>query len=281
MILGCQNKHWGNIEEATKFWLELGIDHLMVKNAENIPLINAKGEIRYEDFRKLGRLQDEYGVKYHLHPYRFFVKRRNDEILLDTLSNDARTLYKNIIKEIDNQIQENGLYPLIVFHLTTLDDPELPYKQTEEMGLKQAKEFFQSLDLKSNIALETMHDPYRNPGYWLLGYKANHFLEIIGDRKFGICIDTGHLFMAEEPLRKFLELPYPILSIHYNGCDGKSDSHHLPTKDNIKDAELVEKLLKSVKGPIILEIRNYGYSKEILKKIISETKKGVVLEKLL
>ncbi len=50
----------------------------------------------------------------------------DNEILLDTLSNDA---------------PRKCLYPLIVFRLTTLDDPKLPYKQTEEMGLKQAKEF--------------------------------------------------------------------------------------------------------------------------------------------
>ena len=277
MIAG-QNKYWGrNIEESIKLWTNLDVKHLMIKETKDINLIKPDGKINTETFKKLGKLQDEYDIKFHVHPYRVSVQVQQGEIFLDMLSEYARKIYKNILQEMDKQIQINGLYPLIDLHLTTLDDPKLGHKQSENEGIKAGKEFFQDLELESKIALETMHDPYRNPGFSLLGYKAKHFSEIIKDKKnIGICIDTGHLFMANEPLNNFLNLPYPILSIHYNGCDGKTDSHHMPNKNNIKEPEKIEKLLK-IEGPVVLEIRNYNYSEKAMKKLIENTKAGKIV----
>lgn len=275
-MLGGQNKYWGTVEEATETWSSLGVNHLMIKSTNDIPLISPKGKIIVEDFKKLGKLQDDYGVTYHLHPYNIFVQKGNRKILLDTLTKEARPTYRQLIHDIDKQIQENGLYPFIELHLTTLHNPKLEFEQTEEEGIKAEREFLDSLDLESKLALETMPDPYENPGYSLLGFKAEHFVKTIGNKNFGICIDTGHSFKAKESLKKFLDLPYPIFSIHYNSWVGNEDSHHIPKRKNIKDVDLFEDFLKNFNGLIVFEIRNYNYSKEELQKLIQNTLNTVV-----
>jgi sugar phosphate isomerase/epimerase len=280
MLLAWQNKFWGkNVEETTKVWLSFGIKHVMIKNTENFPLISTDGTVREKDFKKLGKLQEEYDVKYHFHPYNTMIKLNGEKYRLqnlDCLSNKTRLTFAKILKNIDELIQENNLYPLIVLHLPVLDYPGSEEKQAAEKALESGKEFFQSIEIKSTIGLETTHDPYRNPGFSLLGNKALHFAEIIGNKKnINIVIDTGHLNMAEEPLKKFIDLPYQIISLHFNGNDGKSDSHEIPNRNNMKDIELVEKLLKKIKGPIVFEIKEY--SKENILKLIENTRNGKII----
>jgi len=275
-MLAAQNKYWGTVEEATKLWLGLGIGHLMIKNTKDIPLVNPKGEVVYESFRRLGKLQEEYGVSFHTHPYNNFVQTGGRRFNTDSLSKPVVSIYRKLLHDMDNQIQENGLFPLITLHLTVLDYPGSNEKKTEEEGLKIGKEFFQSLELKSDLVLETMPDPYKDRKYSLLGCKSKHFAEIIGDRDFGLCIDTGHQFMAKEPLKNFLGLPHPVRSIHFNSWVGDTDSHHIPNRQNMREVELVEGLLKNVRGPIVFEIRNYDYSEEELRRLIEDTLKGIV-----
>jgi sugar phosphate isomerase/epimerase len=276
-MLAGQNKYWGKtLEEATKIWLNLGIDHLMVKKTEDTPFVTPKGELVYETFKKLGKIQKEYGVSYLIHPYNNFVQTRDRTFNTDSLSKPVIPIYRKILQELDNQIQENELHPLITLHLTVLDYPGSNEKKTEEEGLKIGKQFFQSLELKSDLALETMPDPYKDRQYSLLGCKSKHFAEIIGDRDFALCIDTGHQFMAEEPLKNFLDLPYQVSSLHYNSWVGDTDSHHIPNRQNMREVELVEGLLKNVRGPIVFEIRNYDYSEEELRRLIEDTLKGIV-----
>jgi len=275
-ILAGQNKYWGTLEEATKTWLDVGIDHLMVKKLEDTPFVNQNGELIYETFKKLGKMQEEYGVSYLLHPYNNFVQIGNRRFNTDSLSKPVVPIYRKMLEDMDNQIQENGLYQLITLHLPVLDYPGSNEKKSEKEGLKIGREFFQTLELESDLALETMPDAYKAPGYSVLGFKPQHFVELIGDRDFGLCIDTGHQFMAEEPLKNFLGLPYPVLSVHYNSWVGDTDSHHIPNKQNMREVELVEGLLKSVKGPIVFEIRNYDYSEEELRRLIEDTLKGVI-----
>jgi len=279
MLLAGQNNYWGKtIEESTKSWLDFGIEHIMVKNNNNILLVSPEGKVITEDFKKLGRLQKEYGVEYHIHPYNSFANIEGNKYSLDFISDKSKAIYAKILKDFDALVQENELYPLITLHLPMLDYPNSIEKQEEAEAIKNGREFFQSLELKTTIGLETQHDPYRNPGYSLLGNKAWHFSEIIGDRKdFSLVIDTGHLNMAEEPLKKFLELPYPVASIHFNGNKGEKDSHEMPNRSNMKDVELIERLLKKVDGPIVLEIQKRDYSKDEILRLIESTKAGKVI----
>ncbi len=276
MIAG-QNKHHGNTtEEAIKKWSDLGVNHLMIKRTSHLPLIKSNGEVRVEDFKTLGKLQKIYGVEFHIHPYDLYTIINSEKILLDTLSNVAKPIYKKMLEGIDEQIHKFDLYPLIVAHLPVLKYPDIEQVQSEEVALDAAKKVFQDLELESSLALETMHDPYRNPGRHLLGYQIEHFTEIIGDRNFGICIDTGHLTLSEESVNKYLELPFPVLCVHLNGNAGKRDDHHIATRNNIKDSEVIEDLLKTVDGPIVLEIGNHDYSEEEIRIVVDRTRKGLI-----
>lgn len=278
MLLAGQNKYWGKtVEEATKLWSNFGITHVMIKNAEDIPLISPKGIVRKEDFKRLGELQKEYDVRYHLHPYNLFVNFENNTYNLDCVSDKTKGIFTKVLRDFDRSMQENSLYPLITLHLPVLDYPGSKEKQKEEKALKNGKEFFQSLDLETPVDLEVVHDPYRNSGWSLLGYRAWHFSEIVGSKRFSLSIDTGHLNLAEEHLKKFVDLGYPITSLHLHGNNGKGDMHEIPNRNNIKDVELVEKLLKKVKGPIVLEIQNHNYSRDDILKLIENTKAGKIV----
>ncbi len=273
-MIGAQIKYWGRIEDATKFWSELGINYLLVKQQDDMIFIKPNGKIDEENFKRLGKLQKEYGVKYEVHPYHLFVRNK----LLDFLSDEeSKIIFKKILEEIDRRIIEEELAPLITIHPPEYSNPNYKYRQTEEEALKAGKDFFRKLELQSSLALETMHDPYRNPGFALIGYRSKDFVDLIGDKSFGICLDTGHLNLAKEPLENFLKLPYKILSIHLHGNDGNSDKHEIPTKRNVKNWELIEKMLKKVSCPVILEIRNYNYSRDLLENLIKNLKKGVLL----
>lgn len=278
MILAGQNKHWGrDIEQATETWLGFGVDHLVVKSNHDTALLSSWGNVIEKDFSRLGRLQREYGVRYHLHPYNIYVTVGKKGYNLDFFNEETVPIYGKALRRIDDLMQENELYPLITMHLTVMDYPFATKKQTEEEALRAGKSFFQSLDLKTPIGLENTHDPYRNPRWSLLGYKAEHFSEIIGNKKMSLVIDTGHLNIAEEPLEKFTSLPYPIASIHFNGNNGVKDSHEMPNRENMKDVELVESLLKTVDGPIVIEIQNYGYSRDEMMKLIENTRAGKIV----
>lgn len=264
MLLAGQNKYWGEVEEATEFWLGLGIDHITIKRVEDMQLLDQNGKIIEEDFKKLGGLQKKYNVRYQLHPYNFIF---TNAFITPSLKNTQPMLYQ-ILADLDKRIQEYGFYPLLTLHLPIIDHPEHHLGLDEKTALKNSLDFFQGLNLKVPVALENMPDPYRNPGHSQLGYKSEHFLRLIGNKNFGLCIDTGHLKMAEESLKKFLELPYQIYSVHLNGTDGTEDKHLLPTRENIGDFKGVVQVLKKCQGPIVFEVKSYNYSKEEVKECI-------------
>lgn len=271
MLLAAQNKYWGTVEKATQFWLRLGINHLMIKRKGEIRLIDQNGRVVEEDFKKLHQLQEKYNVKYHLHPYDLVL----GNLYITSSVRNAQPALNRILTNLDEKIYEYELYPLITIHLPRFDHPKYSFDLDDKAALKNGVDFFKNLELKSKLALETMHDPYRNPGHALLGYKAEHFLKLIRDKNFGVCIDTGHLRMAEEPLEKFLELPYPIPSVHLNGNNGTKDQHQLPIRENVGDFKKVVEALKRCKGPIVFEIRNFGYSERELKKCINFWREAV------
>ncbi len=266
MLLAGQNKYWGTIEEATEFWLGLGINLIMVKRTEDMQLLDQDGRVIEEDFKKLHKLQKEYNVKYQLHPYNLFF---NNTFITPSLKN-TQPILNQILTDLDKRIQGYDFYPLLTFHLPRIDHPEHHLGLDEKTALENSINFFQDLNLKTKLALETMHDPYKGiSGHVLLGYKAEHFLKLIGNKKFGLCIDTGHLKMAKEPLEKFLELPYPLYSVHLNGTDGTGDKHFLPTEENTGDLKGVVRAMKKCQGPIVFEVRSYNYSKDEVKKCIN------------
>lgn len=271
MLLAGQNRYWGEVEEATEFWLGLGIDHIMIKRAEDMQLLDENGKVIEEDFKKLHKLQEKYRVKYHLHPYNLVF----NNVYVTSYFKNTQPILKQILTDLDKRIQKYGLYPLITIHPPEFDHPKHHFDIDEKTAFKDCIDFFQNLSLKSKLALETMSDPYRNPGHALLGYKPEHFLKLIGNKNFGLCIDIGHLKMAEEPLKKFLELPYPIYSVHLNGTDGTEDKHFLPTRENVGDFEGVVKALKKCQGPIVFEVRSYNYSEEEVKECIDFWKNSI------
>lgn len=265
ILLAGQNKYWGNLEEATEFWLKLGIKHVMIKLTKNTKYIES-GKVVEREFERYQKLQEKYNARYHFHPYALSMKEK----LIDSSIKAHHQLLKNILTELDEQIYQYGLYPLITAHLPVFEKPDYNLKVDRQVALKNGKSFFQNLNLKSHLALEVMHGPFRNKtenGTALLGYKAEHFREIIGDKNYGLCIDVGHLNLTNEPLEKFLELPYPIFSVHLHGNDGSRDSHHMAYKDNVTNFKLVKKILKNVDGPVVLEVGRYNYSCDNFKRL--------------
>lgn len=271
MLLAGQNKYWGTVEEATQFWLTLGISHIMVKRTKDIKFVDSNGKVKEQDFMSLYKLQKKYKVKYHLHPYNLIV---NGTPLTASLKN-TQPILGQILTDLDRKVHLYGLYPLITIHLPSFAHPKFHLDLNERVVVENSKEFFQNLKLKSKLALENAFDPYKHHGCALLGYKSEHFLEFIRDKNFGLCIDIGHLNMQKEPLEKFLELPYPVYSFHLHGNDGTGDKHQLPTRKNVKDLENIVKALRKCKGPIVLEIRNYDYRQDEIKQCISFWKKLV------
>lgn len=271
MLLTAQNKYWGTIEEATEFWLGLGINHIMVKRTEDVRLLDQNGKVMEGDFKKLSGLQKKYNVKYQLHPYNFIF---TNAFVTPSLKSTQPMLCQ-ILADLDKRIQEYGFYPLLTLHLPRIDHPEHHFGLSEKTALKNSIDFFQGLNLKVPVALENMPDPYRNPGHSQLGYKSEHFLKLIGDKNFGLCLDTGHINIAKEPLKKFLELPYPLYSVHLHGTDETGDKHFLPTKENIGDFEGMVRALKGCQGPIVFEVRSYNYSKDEVRKCINFWKDAV------
>lgn len=258
ILLAGQNKYWGTLERATEFWLKLGIKHVMIKWTKDTKFVE-NGRVQKKEFERFQKLQEEYGTQYHFHPYNL----RLGENAISPSLKKYHSILKKLLINLDEQIHQRGLYPLITAHLPAFEKPKGNLKVDKHVALKNGKIFFQDLQLKSRLALEIMHSPYRNqnsPDVALLGYKPEHFRKIIGIKNYGLCIDVGHLNMTKEPLEKFLELPYPIFSVHLHGNDEIRDSHHMADKTNIRNFELVKKMLRKVEGPIVLEIRNYNYS---------------------
>ncbi|MBW2970980.1 sugar phosphate isomerase/epimerase, partial [Candidatus Woesearchaeota archaeon] len=148
-----------------------------------------------------------------------------------------------------------SLYPLLTLHMPRMRTPFYRMNVSEEDAIKYGTEFFQSLGLDTPIAFETIHDPGRNSSHAALGYAPGHFTDIIAERDYGICIDTGHSKMATVPLSEFLKLPYEISSIHLNGNDGTGDQHLLPTKNNVGDYTAVVEAIRRCTGPVVFEVR--------------------------
>lgn len=258
ILLAGQNNYWGTLEQATEFWLSLEINHVMIKLTRDTRYIE-NGKVVEAEFERYQKLQKKYGVKYHFHPYAI----RTGKKLFDFSIKARHPVLKKIFMNLDENIQQYGLYTLITAHLPVFEKPDYNLKIDKQIALENGKEFFQGLNLKSRLALEVMHEPFRNKfegGTALLGYRAEHFQKIIGNKNYGLCIDIGHLNLAEEPLEKFLELSYPIYSAHLHGNDGMRDEHRMASRKNVKNFELVKKMLKMVQGPVAIEVRNYNYS---------------------
>lgn len=267
LLAGRNNHCWGrSLEEITEFWLTLGIRHVMIAlTADNARYIE-NGQVIEKQFEQFQRLQEEYDVKYHLHPYAIRTGKR----LFDFSIRECHPVLRKILIGLDEKIHQYKLYPLITVHLPVFEKPDYNLKVDKQIALENGKSFFQNLDLKSRLAMEIMHGPHKNKregGVALLGYKAKHFREIIGDKNYGLCIDVGHLNLADEPLEKFLELPYPIYSVHLHGNDGTTDEHAMPTKGNVRNVEAVKKMLSMIDGPVVLEIRNHNYSLDDFKRL--------------
>lgn len=264
MLFAGQNNYWGKLEDSTKLWLAIGIKHVMIKPKYDTPLIEKDGKLREEDFKRMGEMQKKYNVKYHIHPYNLVVKNR----FMTPADKNTHSEYKKILQEFDEYIQKYSLYPLITIHPGAYVRPENNLNLDENTALENAAEFFQNLKLKSKIAVENMFDPYRNGNHLYLGYKAQHFRDIIKDKNIGLCLDTGHLVMQKEPIGRYLKLPYPIYSMHLNGNDAKKDIHFAPSKDNIVDFVDIVKAMRKCEGPIVLEVANHDnrYAKEDLEK---------------
>jgi hypothetical protein len=254
-----QNSHWGGLEAATKTWADLGMKTVMIRQTPESALLSNNGELVEPTFEKLARLQKEFGVQYHFHPFDLEVKGK----FLTLATPEERKITKGFLTRLDQMIDKYSFYPLITLHLPFFVRPKQGILIDEKEALNQAISFYQDLDLKANVALETMHGPFMNgdSGTALLGYRASQFIGIIGKKDMGLCIDTGHSNLSATPTRRYLTLPYPIYSIHLQGNDLHSDQHVLPSYLSVRDYNATIEAIKKCRGPVVLEVRNHSYSK--------------------
>lgn len=271
MILAGQNATWGkNLKQATQFWKRLNISHIMVKWSQELPFLNNSGKANENTFKKLGNYQKQFGVKYHIHPYDLSLR----SIYLTPSFPKAKPILKQLLQQFDKLIYRYNLYPIIILHCPRMGKDSIGFKITHKQALKKTGNFYQNLNLKSQLVLETMHDPYRNPGHALLGYKPEHFKQLIGNENIGVCIDTGHLNMSKAGIKPFLNLPYNIHSLHINGNYKDKDSHLIPTSKTLDEYNLLHTLLNKCKGPAVFEIkRQPTYTKQKIKKLSQLLKK--------
>jgi sugar phosphate isomerase/epimerase len=269
-----QSKHWGKLEEATKLWADLGMKYIMVKHTLDSPLLDIAGDLEKHTFEKLSSLQKEFGVNYHFHPFDIKVKGQ----FLTTSKPGDRKVISNLLQGLDQMIDKYGFYPLITLHLPFFWSPKRQIKIPEPDALKQSIDFYSQFDLKAKVAFETMHSPYSNENgvSAAIGYKAEHFINVLGDNRkgYGICIDTGHENLSCDNTRKILDLPYRVFSMHLHGNRKCEDSHELPTRQNIRDYDATLAAIKKCTGPIVLEIRDYGYSKDDIRKCMEDWEKA-------
>ncbi len=244
MFYAGQNVGFGTVEEAVAFWTELPVDHIMIKSTPDLPLVEPDGGIREEDFRRLEEMGGEHSVAFHLHPFDLEV----GGIPLATLTDRARVIWIKILKELDRMVQRYGLYPLITIHMARFSG-----SGDEEEALGRSVKLIDGLDLRSDLALETL---FSRNGIGLIGHRASHFVEAIGDRDIGLCIDTGHNNLNGGGLRELLDLPYRVMSMHLHGNDGSRDSHDIPTYRNVAEPDLVKEALRRCEGPVVIEVRD-------------------------
>jgi len=264
MIWAAQNKYWGKIEEATKLWRSLGIQHIMVKNdsKNNFRLINTDGSMPIENYKALSKLQQEHGVQYHFHPYNLAV---HDKIITHP---DEENLpkFRGFLKDLDNIISDYNFYPLITLHLPFTINLKYNISLSEQEAMSMGEALFSGLELKSKVALENMYTPGRNQRdmeIFLLGYSPEHFAKVIGNNKnIGLCIDIGHANLCEKPTSEFLESPYPVYSVHLHGNDWRGDWHLMPNAKSVKDVPGTISAIKKCQGPVVLEIVDRTLRKE-------------------
>jgi sugar phosphate isomerase/epimerase len=262
VLIAGQNKYWGTTEEATACWLAAGADCLLIKNnKDDFQFFDNEGNPNELHFEKLQNLQKVYGVRYLIHPYNVMF----DHVILESPAKEDQPKLLKVFEILDKKIRQYDLYPLITVHMPMFKHVRHQIYSDEEEALRNGKELFQKLKIKTDLCIETMFDPGKNPNIDTIGYNAEHFIYLIGQKRIGICIDTGHLNMANAPLQDFLKLKYPILSMHIHGNDGIRDKHELTTKENVKNFDQVVEAVRNCKGPIVLEARNYNYSKQQLK----------------
>ncbi len=253
-----QTKYRGGIKKAIEWWQEMGINHLMVKKEQeaDMSLIGTHGYAVEENFKRLGNLQIKHGIRFHIHPYNLII----GTLPLSVSSISTQDKLARVLTEFDRYIQIYDLYPLITTHPPRMKWPDRSFTLTEEKALDNSLNFYKYKlsGIKSRIAIENMHDPGRNQeGHELLGFKAEHFLKLIGDNQnLGLCVDIGHSLLADEPLENLLKLPYPILSVHLHGNDTTDDQHVLPNVDNVGDLEVVKKVIRKCEGPVVFELRD-------------------------
>jgi sugar phosphate isomerase/epimerase len=255
-----QNGRWGELEEATRAWTDMGMKSIMIRQIPSSMLLSNTGELVEPTFQELSKLQKEFGVKYHFHPFDLEVKGK----FLTLSTPEERKVMKYFLTELDQRIEKYSFYPLINLHLPFFVRPKQDIKIGEKEALSQAIDFYQDLDLKANVAIETMHDPFMNgeSGTAILGYKASQFREIIGKKNIGLCIDTGHINLSAEPTRIYLALPYPIHSIHLHGNNLHNDQHQLPIYLNVMDYNATIDAIKKCTGPVVLEIGSDASSRK-------------------
>ncbi|MBU1198933.1 MAG: sugar phosphate isomerase/epimerase [Nanoarchaeota archaeon] len=255
MFFAGQNKYFGTIEESTKFWKELGLNHLMIKpDSPNFELIDEQGRLQIENIKKLSKQQREFEVEYHFHPYNMKANKK----IMQAASTETNSILEKMLKELDQAMQDYGFYDLITLHISRVVHPKYNINMDEEETIQRSADFFQNLNLKTRIALETMYDPYmnlRSPGTYLLGNKPEHFKRVIGQEKnIGICIDIGHLNMSRTSVKEITDLPYPIYSVHLHGNDMQRDTHLLPYYETIRDFEGIIDAIKICEGPVVIEL---------------------------
>lgn len=135
-------------------------------------------------------------------------------------------------------LQELFGFEVIVMHQGS-DDPKGEKKKEIANFRKSMKEIVKRTG-KTKLALETTGHYRPKPSDVLMDVLSD-----FDDKKVGICVDTGHVRLAEDVAPAIYKFGKRIYSVHIQDNDGRSDLHMLPFSGVIKWNE-VFKALKDV-----------------------------------
>ena len=136
-----------------------------------------------------------------------------------------------------------------VLHLDLLRRyPELTLEQKREKNLEALKELIDHIkDTDIVLCLENLKEPKLAESAEQLLW----FIEQLGDAHLGICLDTGHLNLAEnkDQVHFIRTAGSRLKAFHLADNDGSSDQHLMPTARGQVDFEGIFKTCKEIGYP--------------------------------
>ncbi len=220
------------IEDAIQRFMDNGIYCCELSDEHGLELLSRSSDVR-ETGRNLAR----------------FLKEKNFEISQGHLWLRIKLCAEDALEKLYPWID---LYEAIgiknmVLHCDNLWETNLSRQEKREKNIEKLRllaEYIENKDIA--ICLENLyaHDPEETA---LVDKNADDLLYLIertGSDKFGICLDTGHLNLADKNQREFiLKAGDKLKALHIADNEGKTDQHMMPfNRGKINFAEVVKAL---------------------------------------